>query len=143
MTALAKNLIAYRPSLTKNLFGTFFNGVNFLKQSQRVIAAVDALPYARRKAILRINLALIAGFAVFYLFLSGSIVSGSSEKISKTKAYESFARELDSVRAKLLYADAGFSIGFFEERGYYETKNLNVIKRTDNVAAKEKSNTYQ
>lgn len=101
------------------------------------------LPYAQRKAILKINLAVLAGLAVFYIYLSGAIVSGNVEKIGKTKDFESASRGLDNARAKLLAEDTRFSIGLFEEQGFYETKNLNVIKRINNVASKKEFNTYQ
>ncbi|OGF61856.1 hypothetical protein A2662_01245 [Candidatus Giovannonibacteria bacterium RIFCSPHIGHO2_01_FULL_45_33] len=101
------------------------------------------LPHAQRKAILKTNLAVLAGLAVFYIYLSGAIVSGNVEKISKTKDFESASRELDNIQARLLAADARFSIGLFEEQGFYETKNMNVIKRINNVATKKEFNIYQ
>lgn len=112
-------------------------------RADRIVGAADALPYAKRKVILKTNLVLLAGIAVLYVYLSGTIVSGNLEKMNKAKELAKVSGELDRVQAGILSADTGLSMGFFTEKGFIETKNLNVIKRINNVAATEEINTYQ
>lgn len=143
MTTFQKNLIAFRPGFTKNIFSSFSYGVNFLEQSQRVVVSADSLPFVKRKAILKTNIVLLVASAVFYVYLSGSIASGNVEIIQKSNFLERASGEFDKTQASLLSANSGFNTGLFEKMGFIETDNLNVIKRSNNVATKEAYSPYQ
>lgn len=129
-----KNLIILRPSSARQVFGSFSNGINFFNE--------EALSAGRRKAILKAGILLLALSCIGYVVFTGTIVSNNVKRTELLKKYEAESRALEIVRSELIEGNAVITIDYLNSLGYRETKNLNVIKRTNNVAGKE-FNSYQ
>jgi len=114
----SKNLILNSPASARQIFSSFSNGINFFRD--------EVLSMSRRKAILKTGLFIFAVAAVYYVLLSGAIVGNNLKKVALTRELSTESRALDAVRSELIAGNSAL--------GYKETKNLNVLKRTNNVA---------
>ena len=122
----SKNLILNSPASARQIFSSFSNGINFFRD--------EVLSMSRRKAILKTGLFIFAVAAVYYVLLSGAIVGNNLKKVALTRELSTESRALDAVRSELIAGNSALTIDYLGTLGYKETKNLNVLKRTNNVA---------
>ncbi len=106
--------------------------------------ALEDLNFRKKKNILK-NLAVIfIALAAFYVYLTGTIVAQNLKQSDLTKAL--YKSNLESAVAESAFINEGYGKGmeYFIARGYEEPKNLEVIKKAENVAVKnvEKQNFY-
>ena len=97
----------------------------------------EALSIAKRRAILKISLVVLASAAVGYMVVSGTIVNNNLKRAALAKEFETESRALDGVRQELIDGSSVITIDYLNAMGYKETKNLNILKRTNNVAGKD------
>src|SRR3989344_9686124 len=89
---------------------------------------------AKRKAILKTGLFMLIISVICYILFSGAIVTNNLKKTELVRELNAESRVLEGVRSELVAGDAMLTIDYLGGLGYKETKNLNILKRTNNVA---------
>ena len=69
-----------------------------------------------------------------YILLSGAIVTNNLKRVELVRELNAESRALEGVRSELIAGNATLTIDYLGALGYKETKNLNILKRTNNVA---------
>ncbi|MDP3935188.1 MAG: hypothetical protein Q8Q46_03175 [Candidatus Giovannonibacteria bacterium] len=106
--------------------------------------ALEDLNFRKKKKLLKNLLFVFIALAVFYIYLTGAVVSQNFKRNDLEKTLNKNSMESAGAESAFISESYDKSMEYFKTRGYEEPKNLEIIRTAGSVAVEnaEKQNFY-
>jgi hypothetical protein len=109
---------------------------------RRPLEKADSWSLKEKKLFIEISLVILGITVVSYLCMLGLLVENHSKEVSLSKTLKNELHLAQDAESQSIFKKSTIDTAFFKTAGFEESKGLDVLKRTQNVAEASKKNIF-